>query len=80
MTIIETERLILRAWQEKDAAPYWRINQDPKVTEHLPGPMTREQVVERIGMTRDMQGDFAHPMLLPDHRLSKHVLYRVEKP
>lgn len=34
-------------------------------------------VMERLGMKRDLQGDFAHPKLDTDHRLSKHVLYRV---
>lgn len=34
-------------------------------------------VMERIGMTRDPKGDFAHPKLPADHPLSRHVLYRV---
>lgn len=34
-------------------------------------------VMQRIGMKRDMDGDFAHPKLEVDHRLSKHVLYRI---
>lgn len=37
------------------------------------------RVMERIGMMRDFQGDFAHPRLAPDHKLSKHVLYRIKK-
>lgn len=35
------------------------------------------RVMERIGMTRDLNGDFAHPLLPKDHRLSKHVLYKI---
>jgi RimJ/RimL family protein N-acetyltransferase len=174
-TIIETERLILRTWVKEDAAPYFQINQDPKVTEFLPGPLTMEQVkdfipavnshgdkhgytlwacclkqtgelmgfiglnytewkshftpavevgwrlgsqywgkgfategakasleygfkqcglkeivsftvpanirsirvMEKIGLRRDLNGDFAHPKLASDHPLSKHVLYRL---
>lgn len=34
-------------------------------------------VMERIGMTRDLDGDFAHPNVAPGHRLERHVLYRV---
>jgi hypothetical protein len=30
----------------------------------------------KIGMVRDLKGDFAHPKLAEDHHLSKHVLYR----
>jgi RimJ/RimL family protein N-acetyltransferase len=37
------------------------------------------RVMEKIGMHRDMQGDFAHPKLPPDHKLSKHVLYKIKK-
>lgn len=43
MNIIETERLILRTWKEEDVEPYYQINQDLKVLEYLPGPMTMEQ-------------------------------------
>jgi len=176
--VIETERLILRTWQASDIEPYYAIMQDPKVTELLLGPLTREQisvfiersnkayaeekyclfaveekasgnligyvglckvpyetpftpaieigwrlgsqywgkgyateaaravlsyaftvlkltevvsftstlnvrsmrVMEKIGMQRDMNGDFAHPRLAPDHTLSKHVLYRITAP
>ena len=33
-------------------------------------------VMKKIGMTRDLNGDFNHPKLSIDHPLSKHVLYR----
>lgn len=36
-------------------------------------------VMEKAGMMKDLRGDFAHPMLDPDHRLSKQVLYRIKK-
>lgn len=48
MKVIETERLILRTWKEGDADVYFRINQDPKVTEFLLGPLSMEQVKEFI--------------------------------
>jgi RimJ/RimL family protein N-acetyltransferase len=47
-TIIETERLILRTWKTEDAEAYFQINQDPKVTEFLRGPLTMEQVKDFI--------------------------------
>jgi ribosomal-protein-alanine N-acetyltransferase len=34
-------------------------------------------VMERIGMTRDPAGDFAHPLIAPDSPLAAHVLYRM---
>lgn len=35
-----------------------------------------QRVMQRIGMRRDPTGDFDHPLLPPDHRLCRHVLYR----
>ncbi len=35
-----------------------------------------QAVMEAIGMTRDLDGDFYHPLLPEGHPLSRHVLYR----
>jgi RimJ/RimL family protein N-acetyltransferase len=37
-------------------------------------------VMERIGMTRDMDGDFDHPGVPGGSRLRRHVLYRISPP
>jgi RimJ/RimL family protein N-acetyltransferase len=34
--IIETDRLILRTWNDNDLQPMLAINQDPKVMEYFP--------------------------------------------
>ena len=39
--------------------------------------LASQAVMRRLGMTRDARGDFAHPALPADHRLSRHVLYRL---
>jgi ribosomal-protein-alanine N-acetyltransferase len=36
-------------------------------------------VMQRIGMHRDPTDDFEHPVLPPGSRLSRHVLYRLER-
>lgn len=36
-------------------------------------------VLERIGMHRNPEEDFDHPKLPKGHRLSRHVLYRIDK-
>lgn len=36
-------------------------------------------VMDRLGMVRDLEGDFLHPSLPPDHRLAPHVLYRLTR-
>jgi RimJ/RimL family protein N-acetyltransferase len=40
---ITTERLILRAWRDEDRGPLAAMNADPRVAEHLPSTMSREQ-------------------------------------
>lgn len=35
------------------------------------------QIMEKIGLKRDVNGDFAYPKLATDHPLSRHVLYRL---
>lgn len=177
MKIIETDRLILRTWQASDTEPYFQLNQDPKVLEFLPGPLTMPQVqtfiqnmqqqweeshytlwaveekssgqfigfiglnnldlspvlpssveigwrlasafwnkgyategakvalnygfeqchlseitaitvpqnqrslhvMDKIGLKRDMQSDFNHPRLPANHKLSRHVFYRINR-
>lgn len=41
----------------------------------VPANIRSIRVMEKIGMMRDLNGDFAHPKLLQEHKLSKHVLY-----
>jgi RimJ/RimL family protein N-acetyltransferase len=38
-----------------------------------------QRVMERIGMTRDVTGDFAHPSLPEGSALRPHVLYRLRR-
>jgi len=39
--VIETERLTLREWRDDDREPFARLNADPRVTEHFPGPISK---------------------------------------
>ncbi|WP_286830872.1 MULTISPECIES: GNAT family N-acetyltransferase [Kordiimonas] len=36
------------------------------------------RVMEKIGMTRDLAGDFDHPMIDEGHPIRPHVLYRIK--
>ena len=38
-----------------------------------------QSVMQRLGMTRDPSEDFDHPALPTDHRLCRHVLYRMSR-
>lgn len=51
MKILETERLLLRTWQDSDLDPMAVIDQDPQVCQYLPGIGNREATaagIERI--------------------------------
>jgi RimJ/RimL family protein N-acetyltransferase len=37
------------------------------------------RVMEKLGMVRNVNDDFLHPKLSADHKLSKHILYRIKK-
>jgi len=37
------------------------------------------QVMEKLSMKRDLDGDFPHPLVTEGHPLSHHVLYKVSK-
>ncbi len=36
-------------------------------------------VMNKIGMQRDLSGDFLHPNFAPEHSLAPHILYRMPK-
>jgi RimJ/RimL family protein N-acetyltransferase len=51
MTVVQTERLILRHWRESDREPFARMNADPFVMQYMPALLTPEQsdaMMERI--------------------------------
>jgi Ser-tRNA(Ala) deacylase AlaX/predicted acetyltransferase len=52
---------------------------DEVVSFTVPKNVRSQNVMRRIGMVRDENGDFLHPKLPADHRLAQHVLYRIKK-
>lgn len=50
---------------------------DEIVAMTVPANHRSRNVMEKLGMTRDPADDFDHPLLPADHRLSRHVLYRI---
>jgi RimJ/RimL family protein N-acetyltransferase len=51
--MIQTDRLILRAWRDDDLAPFAALNADARVVEFLPGALTREQSDATAARIRD---------------------------
>lgn len=49
---LETGRLLMRGWRQADRVLFAAMNSDPRVVEHLVGPLTRQEsddLVDRIG-------------------------------
>lgn len=56
---LDTERLRLRRWQDRDRAPFAAMNRDPEVVEFLLMPLTREEsdaMIDRIEAHFEAQG------------------------
>lgn len=56
---LRTERLVLRRWREEDRVPFAAMNADPRVMEHFPGALSREEsdvAVERIAAHFEERG------------------------
>jgi RimJ/RimL family protein N-acetyltransferase len=43
----------------------------------VPANLRSRRVMEKIGMTRDLEGDFDHPRVAEGSPLQRHVLYRL---
>jgi RimJ/RimL family protein N-acetyltransferase len=52
---------------------------DEIVSFTVPQNVASRRVMEKLGMTRSPGEDFDHPLLPPDNRLSRHVLYRLRR-
>lgn len=51
MTILKTQRLILRPWSEKDLEPFAKMNADPRVMEYFPATLSKtesDQLAQRL--------------------------------
>lgn len=59
MNIIETDRLILRTWQDSDTAKMAKINKDAKVMEYFPGIVDMQgtqRLIDKINKHYDEHG------------------------
>jgi RimJ/RimL family protein N-acetyltransferase len=81
-------RLKQSAWGKgyaSEAAREWlrfgfeTISLEEIVAFTIPDNTPSQNLMTRIGMTRDTDGDFLHPALPSDHPIALHVLYRLSK-
>jgi len=45
---LETERLLLRRWRERDSDPFAALNADPEVMEHFPSVLSAEESTQLL--------------------------------
>ncbi|MCB1107597.1 MAG: GNAT family N-acetyltransferase [Chlamydiia bacterium] len=59
MPHLQTDRLLLRFWKEKDLDPFAKLNSDPRVMEYFPAPLSRtesDQMVKRVQAQLEEKG------------------------
>jgi ribosomal-protein-alanine N-acetyltransferase len=58
--LIETPRLRLAAWQDRDIAPFAALNADPEVMRHFPAALTADETAAMVGRLRTMWTDHGY--------------------
>lgn len=61
-------------------AEAWRLGHDEVLAITAVSNLRSRTVMQRIGMHHRQGADFDHPWLTPDHPLSRHVLYTIDRP
>lgn len=51
--MIETERLILREWEESDIEPFAKLNADPDVMEYFPSTLSTQETEEMVSRIKE---------------------------
>lgn len=57
MTVLHTERLLLRQWRDDDRDAWAALNADPEVMRHFPAPLSREESDHWFDFNRDRIAD-----------------------
>jgi RimJ/RimL family protein N-acetyltransferase len=58
--VIETDRLILRRWEDRDVAPYAALTADARVMDWLGGTLTADHAADHIAGMDDHFEDFGY--------------------
>ena len=59
ITDLRTRRLVLRSWRDADRGPFAALNADPRVMEHFPKALTRDEsdaMVDRMNSAINTRG------------------------
>jgi len=72
--VTETERLILRDWEEGDSDRFFEIMNTPAVMQHLGGVQERETWEAAVGRIMGFQKDFGHSFWLLERKSDGEML------
>ena len=70
----ETERLILRDWEEADARAFYDVMNTPPVMRHLGGVQTHEEWLQAFERIRGFTRDFGHTFWIVEDKASGELL------
>ncbi len=58
--LIETPRLRLAAWEDRDIAPFAALNADPEVMRHFPATLTADETAAMVGRLRGVWSEHGY--------------------
>ncbi|MBX3710248.1 MAG: GNAT family N-acetyltransferase [Gammaproteobacteria bacterium] len=76
MNVINTKRLILREWEDKDLEPFARLNQDQKILEFLPSALTFEESTGWINRIKEHFKEYGFGLWAATLITGDHGLHR----
>ncbi|AOP32977.1 GCN5 family acetyltransferase [Leptospira tipperaryensis] len=71
---LESERLILREWEEKDHLPFVQMNSDPLVMKYFPKLLTREESEQFITKIQNHFQTFGYGLWVLETKRNKEFL------
>jgi RimJ/RimL family protein N-acetyltransferase len=71
---VETERLVLREWDESDARAFYDVMNTPAVMRHLGGVQAFDAWLEAFERLRGYQRDLGHTFWIVEDKASREIL------
>lgn len=72
--VVETPRLLLRAWRDDDAEPFAAMNADPEVTRYVGGPLARTESDAMLARLRERWAEQGYGRCAVESRADARLL------
>lgn len=70
--VLETERLILREWENKDLEPFYQMSSDLVVMEHYPALLTKEDSERFVAKMKIHFEEFGYGLWILEIKIQKN--------